>query len=321
MLQALLIGCLAAMGGQGTKTAAAQDQWADPNFDTKVAAPAYTSRHPTVLFDEAHHNFHTAGGLYKPFADLIGHDGYRVEPNKKPLSRAVLSGYEILIIANAQGAEGEGPQASEPALRDVECRVVEGWVKSGGSLLLITDMRQWGAASRNLADRFGVEMSQGVTFDPEHSVPERPARLIFTGETELLGDHPITRGRDPSERIHRVVTYAGQSLLGPWGSVPFLRLSNTAIDVFPNRADVRAAGRCQGLAMTHGKGRVVVLGEAGALSAQIGPGGPFGMNDPGNDNRQLALNVMHWLSGALPAGRPAAPAKADSPRPAPRPGP
>jgi hypothetical protein len=30
-------------------------------------------------------------------------------------------------------------------------------------------MHQWGAAARNLADRFGVEMSQGVTIDPVHS--------------------------------------------------------------------------------------------------------------------------------------------------------
>jgi hypothetical protein len=26
---------------------------------------------------------------------------------------------------------------------------------------------------------------------------------------------------------------------------------------------------------------------------------PFGMNRPGIDNRQLALNIMHWLSGLL----------------------
>jgi len=25
----------------------------------------------------------------------------------------------------------------------------------------------------------------------------------------------------------------------------------------------------------------------------------FGMNRPGIDNRQLALNIMHWLSGML----------------------
>ena len=32
------------------------------------------------------------------------------------------------------------------------------------------------------------------------------------------------------------------------------------------------------------------------MTAQItGDGRPFGMN-AGNDNRQLALNIMHWLS-------------------------
>jgi hypothetical protein len=363
MLRALLIGFLAAMGGLGTTTATAQDQRADPDFDTKVASPTYKSRHPAVLFDEAHHNFHTAGGLYKPFADLIRHDGYRVESNKKPLSRALLDRYEILIIANAEGAkeeahrtgaaqahpvdvadpggeekepqaaevrvkiidiagpgvEEEGHRAAAQALRDVECKVVGGWVKSGGSLLLITDMNQWGAAARNLADRFGVAMSQGVTIDPRHCVDGTPARLIFTDAAGLLGDHPITRGRDPSERINRVVTYVGQSLLGPPRSVPFLRLSNSAIDEDSDGGRVGAAGRCQGLAMIHGKGRVVVLGEAGALSAQLGAQGPFGMNDPGNDNRQLALNVMHWLSGALPADPRAVPASSDSPRQAPRP--
>ena len=46
-------------------------QVADPDFDTKVANPAYTKKHPTVFLDEAHHNFHTASGRYKPFADLI----------------------------------------------------------------------------------------------------------------------------------------------------------------------------------------------------------------------------------------------------------
>ncbi len=64
---------------------------------------------------------------------------------------------------------------------------------------------------------------------------------------------------------------------------------------------VSAAGRCQGLAFVHGKGRVVVLGEAGVLSAQfMANGQPFGMNDPGNDSRQLSLNIMHWLSGPTP---------------------
>ena len=61
-----------------------------------------------------------------------------------------------------------------------------------------------------------------------------------------------------------------------------------------------AAGRAQGVAFSLGKGRVVVMGEAAELSAQvIGDGRKFGMNVPGIDNRQMALNIMHWLSGLL----------------------
>lgn len=50
--------------------------------------------------------------------------------------------------------------------------------------------------------------------------------------------------------------------------------------------------------MKFGKGRVVALGEAAMLTAQLGGANqtPFGMNRPGTDDRQLALNIMHWLS-------------------------
>src|SRR5262249_30335777 len=49
-------------------------QMPDPGFDARVASPTYTATHPKVLIDEAHQNFHTAAGRYKPFADLIGND-------------------------------------------------------------------------------------------------------------------------------------------------------------------------------------------------------------------------------------------------------
>jgi hypothetical protein len=44
---------------------------------------------------------------------------------------------------------------------------------------------------------------------------------------------------------------------------------------------------------------VVILGEAAMLTAQVADGVAFGMNIPGNDNRQFALNIMHWLSRRL----------------------
>ena len=271
-------------------------QRADPNFDTKVARPAYTGdRHPSVLFDEAHHNFHTTGGRYKVFADLMSSDGYKVTPNLEPFTPSKLAGFEILVIANALGGEGMGhPDAAKSAFTDAECDAIRDWVEAGGSLLLITDHQPFGDSADALAKRLGVDMSKGVAVDP---VNNGERGLLFSREKGLIGDHAITRGRDASERVDRVLTFTGQSLKGPAGSVPFLKFSDTAVD--RREGDqVSAAGRAQGIAFARGKGRVVVMGEAAQLSAQVvgQPPIPMGMNAPNCDNRRMALNTMHWLS-------------------------
>lgn len=54
--------------------------------------------------------------------------------------------------------------------------------------------------------------------------------------------------------------------------------------------------------MAHGRGRVAVFGEAAMFTAQVtGPERqPMGMNAPGAEqNAQLLLNVLHWLSGLM----------------------
>jgi hypothetical protein len=75
-----------------------------------------------------------------------------------------------------------------------------------------------------------------------------------------------------------------------------------------NGLDPRSAvGECQGLALKFGKGRVVVMGEAAELSAQIIGGNPpdrFGMNVPGCDNRKMAINIIHWLSRLIDPDEP-----------------
>jgi hypothetical protein len=157
-----------------------------------------------------------------------------------------------------------------------------------------------GAAAEILAKRFAIDMSKGYT-DDASSKDRELGDILFSRENKLLGDHAITRGRNSRERINRVVTFTGQSLKGPAESTVLLKLPATAIDTFPQtKTSQPAAARAQGLAMNFGKGRVVILGEAGMLSAQIdNKGRVFGMNYPATDNRQLALNIMHWLSRLL----------------------
>jgi hypothetical protein len=320
-------------------------QMADPDFDARVAKPAYTKNGPKVLFDEAHNNFHTTSGRYKPFADLITNDGYQITPNKQKFSAETLKGYDILVISNALGAPRmNAPEASNPAFTDQECDTVRDWVRGGGALLLIADHAPMGAANQILAQRFGVDMRSSYTNDSANHDKETGSNsfLVYTRDNGLLIEHAITKGREVSERINNVMTFTGQSLKGPAGSVAFLKLADTATDVpspsqadiqtaiekarqggqtqvppasgmnlppgatavqvqVPEHAGISAAGRAQGIVFPFGKGRVVVLGEAAMLSAQMtGPGGmKFGMNRPGIDNRQLALNIVHWLSGLL----------------------
>src|SRR5262249_29210812 len=143
------------------------------------------------------------------------------------------------------------------------------------------------------------------------------SHLIFARDNGLLKEHAITQGRDQRERISRVLTFTGQSIVGPADAVSFMTLSDAAMERPPqvprvekHGGDVRvsmeygdpapAKGRAQGIALEVEKGRIVILGEAGMLRAQRESGGArIGMNHPGYDNRQLALNIMHWLSRAI----------------------
>jgi len=278
-------------------------QQPDPEFNTSVENPAYKREGPRVAFDEAHHNFNTEG-RYKPFVDLLMNDGYRLIRSRQPFSKTTLSSYKILVISNALGAEEDDDEgADKSAFTDEEIQAVQDFVKGGGSLLLIADHAPFGGAAAALASRFGVEMSNGYTFDKAHSGAEGPSHLVFSRENKLLGSHPITEGRGENERLNILQSFTGQSLKGPPDSVAILKLSDAATDAptYESQTSVSAAGRAQAIALKFGKGRVLVQGEATMLSAQIS--GPekrqMGMNVPGNDNKQYVLNIMHWLSGLL----------------------
>lgn len=278
-------------------------QQADSTFNASVKNPAYTSTHPRVVIDEAHFNFHTAGGRYKPFADLLTNDGYVVTPGKETFTADSLKAFDVLVIANAGAAHATNAESRKPAFTHAECDTVREWVRGGGALFLIADHNPAGDAAQILASRFGVDMSKGYTADPIYfdRITIDVTWIQFSRANRNLGRHAITRGRNPAERINRVLSFTGQSLKGPTNSTPLLLLSRQAYDI-DDRVDplktkiTPAAGRVQALAMPFGKGRVVVFGEAAMLSAQ---NQNFGMNYPGTDNRQLVLNVMHWLTGLL----------------------
>ncbi|HEY3518785.1 MAG TPA: DUF4350 domain-containing protein [Gammaproteobacteria bacterium] len=300
----------------------AAQQVSDPDFNASVANPAYSREGPTVAIDEAHGNFHTADGRYKPFAEVLRSDGYEVRAFTSTFDARSLGGIDVLVISNARNLPAvQKGDTSQPAFTNAEIDAVRAWVEGGGALLLIADHAPFGQAAESLAQRFGIAMGKGYAFDRVND--ELTTTLAFSRDNHLLGDHPITRGRGASEAVSTLTTFTGQSLSVPPGAAPLMKLSDTAREAAtPDDLNAEAAaakssgstqlgsrsaslaGRAQGLAMTVGNGKIVVLGEAAMLSAQIAsfPDGSVvkaGMNVPGNDNRQFALNALHWLSGLI----------------------
>ncbi|MEW6737767.1 MAG: DUF4350 domain-containing protein [Acidobacteriota bacterium] len=282
------------------------EQFPDPNFDSVVANPAYQDNHPTVCIDAAHNNFHTAEGLYQPFATLISNDGYRVVSNQQAFNREALARCDLLVIANALGAWYPFiPGADRPAFSEAECDAVRDWAMSGGALLLVADHAPAGAAAERLASRFGIEMSKGYLFDTTHAERAPDAQdswVVYSRENGLLAEHEITKGRNDNEKINRVTSFTGQSLKCKENCAAILKLTESAGDYDPQTGkEIPATNRAQAVALYYGKGRVVVLGEAAMITAQVTGDGhiKFGMQRSGNDNKQFALNIMHWLSGLL----------------------
>ena len=278
-------------------------QTADPHFDARVDKPTFTKNFPRVLFDEAHYNFDTTNNRYKPFADLLFNDGYHFAVNRQPFTKASLASHKILVIVNPLGSEDTDDEgAAGPAFTTAECEVVSNWVRGGGALLFIADAAPFASAAEILAKQLGVDMSRSETTDPKNADKEfgLPSVIVYSRENHQLSEAAITNGRSDAERVNRVIVFSGQSLKGPQGSEAFLKLADSAVNEIDGK-NASAAGRAQGIAFRLGKGRVVVLGDAAMLSAQVtgSDNQPVGMNVPDVDNGQLALNIMHWLSGIL----------------------
>lgn len=317
-IRPVVLAVCAALSAPGFASPAAAQQIVDQGFTPHVAHPAWTSDGPEVVIDEAHRNFHTAVGRYGPFAALLRADGFRVARGTTAFSDDGLKEVKLLVIANAGSADGR--DTTEPAFTEAETAAVEHWVSAGGSLLLIADHAPFGTAARGLAERFGVGMGAGFAFHPEGRAVN--PQLEFSRMGRTLGDHPILNGRSSAERVETVRSFTGQSLIAPADATPLLILrredretpdratlqtlrrrlnDGEGSDTVLNALSVPVGDRVQGLALTHGAGRVVVLGEAAMLSAQVvrSPDGserPMGMNAPGSQDQQFALNILHWLA-------------------------
>lgn len=280
-------------------------QVADTAYRAPLTSPAFAGDGPTVCVDQGHHNFHTIGERYGPFATVLRQDGFRVRAYAGGMRADSLAACDVLVIANALPAEGD-----IDAFSGGEVRAIRRWVADGGALFLIADHMPFGAASRALAAALGVTFADGFAVAPHAGYAGLDRALgtptIFRAADGTLDTHEVTAGVDS------VRSFMGQAIRLPRGAVALLRLPEGHVLLSPAepwqftadtpRRDV--GGWSQGGLLEVGRGRVAVFGEAAMFTAQRAGAAatPAGMNAPGAEqNWRLLVQVMRWLA-ISPAG-------------------
>jgi hypothetical protein len=258
-----------------------------------------------VFIDEAHNNFHTAVGTYLPFAELLRNDGYVVERAETEITAELLQGCRVYVIADAQPpSKPDDP----PTFTAVEIQILNDWVEDGGSLLLITDHMPDPAAIAELAASFGTEVNNGYVLNGRLSGQEQP--IVFSRADGTVADDPITNGRGPDETVNVVATFTGAAFRAEDGFRPILILGTGRRSWMPTRywdfssgtPSLDVSGWLQGGVSEFDRGRLAFFSEAAMFTAQVFDRGRVkaGMNAAvAEDNAQLLLNVMHWLSGIM----------------------
>ena len=283
-------------------------QIADTNYSPKIPKPEYSiGKGSVVALDEGHNNFHTVSGRYLPFARLLANDGYIVNGYKGEFTESQLRKVRILVIANALNKINTDAWylPTPSAFTATEIKTVRKWVENGGALFLIADHMPFGGAAADLASAFGFTFTNGFAADTS-----RFGEDYFFRKDNTLVSCSITNGRNPDEKVDKVVTFTGQAMRIPAEATSILRfddkhllLENDTAWVFDSHTRyTKIKDWSQGAYMKFGKGRVAMFAEAAMFSAQLSglQQRKVGMNSEyAGENYKLLLNIIHWLEGKM----------------------
>jgi hypothetical protein len=161
-------------------------------------------------------------------------------------------------------------------------------VSKGGGLLLIADRAPFGGPARALARAFKVTLDDNTILRRGgDGKPDGVLTIDVAADGEKT--HPVFAG------VSTVVYVVGESLDGPG---PILRAPKGTYSGPTNQAadGPPAAGKPIILAFSHGKGRVVVIGDAGIASAFGSRGGATHHGISEADNTLFVRNTIRWLA-------------------------
>ena len=276
----------------------------DSTFRVPIERPMFQGEEgPRVLVDEAHNNVHKKeGGLYS-FTRMMEEDGAKVFANDKVFTTELLNQYDILIIVNAlhDSNVGNWQNPTPSAFSTKEIKAIAKFVSEGGSLLFVADHMPIGGAAQELAKKFNVEWTNSFAMQNGNHWPPS----VFKRDNNTLRDSPVTMDTSFGKRITQVGTFTGSAFKTEEEFFPFLVYDNSHALLMPEVAwrfnkdtkNENAQGWIQGACMEYGEGRMVLIGEAAMITAQLRGKTKIGMNSPdAPENPQLALNIFRYLA-------------------------
>ena len=281
---------------------------------------------PAVAIAADYPNAGISGRVAPWIAEWLEADGYRVQSHSGAVDPEMLRDTAVLFLVcpiaeqNAITAGRSSPEDFSRAWRlptpsaytDEEIAALTAWVRSGGSLFVITDHMPFPGAVQDLANAFGITVSNGFAIDSERTrsptiqavIASDP--MLFSRTDGSIAAHVITDGGTPEERIDAVQTYTGSAFLLPPEAVSLLSFGPRHWSLEPSVAwefsdatpTVPVNGWSAGGVLRFGQGRIAVFGEAGTFANL--PPDVDRPTDVLRQNKQLLLNVVHWMTGVLP---------------------
>jgi hypothetical protein len=284
-----------------------------------ASADDHVAPAPVILFDRGHHNYGQNSSQDEPgriIESFLESHGFEVRGLEGAITRHALAGVAVFHTSNALSAHNIGNWSlpNPSAFTTQEIDVLSGWVRSGGSLLMVIEHMPFGGSYRQLAAAFGIEVSNGFAVGRTRlsgwgeDAVALAGNLLFRRNDETWPEHAVLSGALPYGEIDYLATDCGSAFALPPGATSLLTLDVDTVSLEPSvsweftpqtpRREV--AGWSQAGILPFGDGKVAVLGDNFLISAPAYLEPPY-IEDAaeavrGAHNHQFTLNVYRWLS-------------------------
>lgn len=315
LVQAIIIALLAACSSTAT---AEKTEFVDATVDLEFRHPfePVSEAHNTqVLIDRFHKTVYTQEGYAtgaQAMLDILDQDGFAVRYAETSLSTQ-LDGADILVIHGLPNLAIELANDTtfwKSPLADEEIESIVRWVSDGGGLFLTLSHFPNGSGALPLLEAFEVKFRDGYIYSkeyPSYTDPENGRCSHYFGLSErdstLNTDHPMLVNGLKVEKVDFLCGAAifrkpeDAVILFPPGSGNFDQK-----DILTDTSDLYAGM----IGFQYGKGKVVVVGDQGMFRNFIfefdnGEKVHVTITSPDNDNANLFINMMRWLSPGIGA--------------------